>query len=242
MISISHTCCCLICGAALFCGITPLEATAAAAVRTKRPSAEKTVDSYTITQRGDSYRVNISYPNLGIPVADAELAIWAREQAAAFTDSVKMLSTPIPYGLTITYETKTASSKVVSVIFFISTSTGGSHPEPGLATFVYTQKDGHRLSYSDIFMNSVGLLEAFSTLCRDSLASQLGDRAVADMLKAGTEPDLVNFDLFTLTKDGVRIYFPPYQAAPYSAGYLAVSIPLDKLSEFKPQTAFWDKD
>lgn len=238
--SILHTCCCLVFGVALFCGMPPIDA--AAAARTKQPPSTKPIDSYTITQRGDSYRVNISYPNLGIPVADAELAIWAREQAAAFTDSVKMIDAPIPYGLTVTYETKIASSRVVSVVFFISTSTGGAHPEPGLATFVYTQKDGRRLSYSDIFMKSEGLLDAFSALCRSSLAEQLGERAITDMLEAGTAPELANFDLFALTKEGVRIYFPPYQAAPYSEGYLSVSIPLEKLSEFKPQTAFWDKN
>lgn len=240
MTTILHTCCCLAFGMVLFGGMPISDAVAAA--RPKQPLSVKPVDSYTITQRGDSYRVNISYPNLGIPVADAELAIWAREQAAAFTDSVKMISAPIPYGLTITYETQTASSRVVSVVFFISTSTGGAHPEPGLATFVYTQKDGRRLSYSDIFMKSEGLFEAFSSLCRSSLAEQLGSRAVTDMLEAGTAPEVANFDLFALTKDGVRIFFPPYQAAPYSEGYLTVSIPLEKLSEFKPQMAFWDKN
>lgn len=237
MATILRACCCILCGAVFLCAIAPDEAVAARV----KPSSVKAVDSYTITQRGDGYRVNISYPNLGIPVADAELAIWAREQAATFADSVKLISPPIPYGLTITYETETAPSGIVSVIFFISTSMGGAHPEPGLATFVYTPKDGRRLSYSDIFMNAEGLLEAFSTVCRASLAEQLGNRAVADMLEAGTEPDVVNFDLFALTKEGLRIYFPPYQAAPYSEGYLTVSIPLEKLSEFKPQMAFWAK-
>lgn len=238
MTPLLHTCRCFACACALL--LVAAVPGDAAVARVKQPPAAQPVDSYTITQRGDGYRVSISYPNLGIPIADAELAIWARDQAATFIDSVKPLSTPIPYGLSITYETRTASSKVISVVFFINTSTGGAYPEPGLATFVYTRKDGRRLSYPDVFSNSNGLLEAISALCRESLAAQLGNRAEKDMLDAGTAPDFANFELFALTDEGLRIYFPPYQVAPYSEGYLWVSIPLGKLSGFKPQMDFWD--
>ncbi|MDL2210140.1 DUF3298 and DUF4163 domain-containing protein [Desulfovibrio sp. OttesenSCG-928-O18] len=210
----------------------------------QKPSAAKAVDSFTITQRGDRYRINISYPLLGHAVADAELSIWAREQATAFAESVQMLPAPmpLPYELSITYETIKASSKVVSVIFYISASMGGAHPEPGLATFVYAARDGRRLSYADLFTNQDGMLQTFSEICRDTLAAQLGERVADDMLKAGTTPDMANFDLFVPTASGLRIYFPPYQAAPYSEGYLNVAIPLEKLSAFKPQLSFWDKD
>lgn len=207
------------------------------------PSETRSVDSFTITQRGDGYRVSISYPQLGIAIADAELGIWAREQAAAFTDSVKLIPTPpaVPYELLITYETLKASSRVISAVFFISTAMGGAHPEPGLATFVYDNRDGRRLSYSDVFATQEGLPRALATFCREALAKQLGDRAVADMLEAGTAPEIANFDLFALVGSGVRIYFPPYQAAPYSEGYLNVTVPLEELTKFKPHLAFWDK-
>ncbi|CAK7038730.1 MAG: Peptidoglycan-N-acetylmuramic acid deacetylase PdaC [Desulfovibrio sp.] len=243
-----RACCCATLATAF--AFSPCSVEAATAARPKQPAQArqagqaKRVDSYTITQRGDGYRINISYPNLDIAAADAELSIWAREQAAAFANGVNMLSSsmPMPCELTVSYETLTASSKVVSVVFFISTAMGGAHPEPGLATFVYTKKDGRRLSYSNIFMSDDGLLETLSAICRESLAAQLGSRAVPEMLQAGTTPDIVNFDLFSLTKDGLRIYFPPYQAAPYSEGYLTVTIPLDKLQKFKPQISFWDKE
>ena len=207
------------------------------------PSSLKNVDSYTITQREDTYRVNISYPQVGNPVADAELSIWAREQATAFTDSVKMIPTPpaVPYELFITYETLQASSRVISIVFFISTTTGGVHPEPGLATFVYDRLDGRRLSYGDVFANQDKMPQALSSICRASLTERLGDRVVPDMLEAGTAPEMTNFDLFALDSAGLRVYFPPYQAAPYSEGYLNVTVPLDELTNFKPHLAFWGK-
>ena len=201
------------------------------------------VDSYTITQRGDGYRVNISYPQTGNPVADAELAIWAQEQAAAFTDAVRLIPTPppVPYELSIAYETVHTPSRIFSVIFYISTAMGGPHPEPGLATFAYDKRDGRRLSYADLFMSQDDLPQTFSDICHEVLKTRLGDRAVKAMLKAGTAPDMANFDLFILVKEGIRIYFPPYQAASYEEGYLDVTIPLGELAKFKPHMAFWDQ-
>lgn len=236
----------------VFCGFLALlfavGENATAFAQEKRPSGNRaapknTVDSYTITQRGDGFRINITYPQVGNPVADAELAIWAREQASAFTDSVSLIPTPppVPYELFITYETLKASSRVISVVFFISTAMGGAHPEPGMATFVYDIRDGRRLSYSTLFTNREELAHAFSAICKTSLTEQLGDRVVRDMLEAGTAPDMANFDLFAVSRNGIRIYFPPYQAAPYSEGYLAVPIPLADLARFSPHTAFWDK-
>lgn len=237
---------CAFCGILFLALLNPSSARAAkpraAPVQLKPTSQPQKVDSYTLTQRGDGYRVTISYPQVGNPVADAELAIWAREQAVAFTDSVRMIPMlpAVPYELAISYETVNASSRATSIVFFIGTAMGGVHPEPGMATFVYDKRDGRRLSYGDLLMNQEGLVEAFSTYCRAALAEQLGDRAVTSMLEAGTEPNMSNFDLFALSPNGIRIYFPPYQAAPYSEGYLNVSIPLGYLAAFKPQIKFWD--
>lgn len=203
--------------------------------------ARPKVDSVTLSQRGDHYRINITYPQLGTPAADAEISIWARDQAATFIESVQQIPTPlpIPYELTIGYETITASPRAVSAVFTITTYMGGTHPMPGLATFAYNRKDGRRLTYGDIFLNMDGVLDAFSTLCRESLSAQLGSRVDSRMLEEGTTPDMANFDLFAVTATGLRIYFPPYQAAPGNEGYLHVDIPLEKLTQFKPQRSFW---
>lgn len=223
-------------------GTAPVSAAEKAPARQRAGSPDKSVDSYTLTQRGDSYRITIAYPQVGNPAADAELAIWAREQASAFTDGIRLIPTPppVPYELFITYETLKASSHVISVVFFISTSMGGAHPEPGMATFIYDKRDGRRLSYNDLFMTRDGIPEALSAICRKSLTEQLGDQADTAMLHAGTTPDMTNFDLFSLVRNGIRIYFPPYQAAPYSEGYLNVTIPLSELADFSPHAAFWD--
>lgn len=238
---------------AFFCGIllpllvaaaNPTPASDKVSLQQRNEPPAQALDSFTITHRSDGYRVHITYPQLGNTVADAELAIWAREQASAFIHAVGMIPTPppTPYELEISYEMVKASSRVISVVFFISTSMGGAHPEPGMATFVYDKHDGRRLSYNDLFINrdNSELVRSFSAICRQSLAEQLDGGLDAAMLNAGTAPDMANFDLFALTPNGIRVYFPPYQAAPYSAGYLNVTIPLADLAAFSPLTVFWD--
>lgn len=184
----------------------------------------------------EACKVDITYPLLGNAVADTELTIWVREQAATFTEAVDRIpvSLPTPCELTISYESRWATSKLLSVVFYISTAMGGVTPEAGLATFVYDISTGRRLSYGDIFMHPEALPQRLSTLCKESLLNQLGPLAKRDMIEAGTAPDWANFDLFALEPDRLIIHFPPYQAAPYEAGYLTVTIPFDQLKEFKP--------
>ncbi len=209
-----------------------------------RLAMEKRVDSFTIIQRNERYRVNISYPSIGNAVADEELAIWARDQANAFIKGVEQISpsSPLPYELAIAYDMHVASPRVLSIIFTISTALGGARPESGLATFVYDRRDGRRLTYDTLFLQRDGLLQALSEACVKSLREQLHEKAHPDMIKAGTAPEIVNFDLFTLSPQGLVVYFPPYQVAPYSEGVMKVAIPVQSLEAFKPQLSFWNKE
>ncbi len=220
--------------AGLLCA--PLGAQAAAA-RTDRVQTE----AFTITQRSDKYRVHISYPSIGNTVADTELAIWATGQSTLFIRGIEDLPTAFPYELTISYSLQNASPRVASVIFTISTYTGGAHPEPGMATFVYDLSNGRLLSYADIFRDTKGLLPFLSSYCRAELTKKLGDGPEGSMIKAGTEEDMVNFDLFSLNAGGLVVHFPPYQVAPYASGYQEVHIPLEKLTPFAPLLPLWGK-
>ncbi len=213
--------------------------------RAKQAAAEKKVDAFTIIQRTDRYRVNISYPAIGNAVADEELAIWARDQANAFVRGVEQIPvpSPLPYELAIDYDTQVASPRVISIIFTISASTAGAQPEPGgLATFVFDRQNGRRLTYENLFLRQDGLLDALSEYCAKALREQLGEKVRPDMVKAGTAPEIANFDMFALSSQGLVIYFPPYQVAPYSEGYLRVTVPVNVLEPFKPQMFFWNKE
>ena len=62
-----------------------------------------------------------------------------------------------------------------------------------------------------------------------------------DMLRSGTAPEAENFSSFALTPEGIRIFFQPYQVAPWAAGPQVVDIPLDALADAGPRLSLWGK-
>ena len=57
--------------------------------------------------------------------------------------------------------------------------------------------------------------------------------------QAGTTPDAENFQVFLLEKDGLTVYFNPYQVAPWSEGVPSVGLTLRELTDARPKSAFW---
>ena len=66
-------------------------------------------------------------------------------------------------------------------------------------------------------------------------------KAIDDMLRSGTAPEAENFSSFALTPEGIRIFFQPYQVAPWAAGSQVVDIPLDALADAGPRLSLWGK-
>ncbi|MFR5645408.1 MAG: RsiV family protein [Bilophila wadsworthia] len=54
-------------------------------------------------------------------------------------------------------------------------------------------------------------------------------------------PEAENFSSFALTPEGIRIFFQPYQVAPWAAGSQVVDIPLDALADAGPRLSLWGK-
>ena len=50
-----------------------------------------------------------------------------------------------------------------------------------------------------------------------------------------------NFANIALIPGGVRVYFQPYQVAPWSAGTQIVDIPLEKLKDARPLMDLWGR-
>ena len=67
----------------------------------------------------------------------------------------------------------------------------------------------------------------------------LGGGRVDSMIHDGTEPLADNFSALALVPGGVRVYFQPYQVAPWAAGTQRVFIPLEKLAPAGPLHLLW---
>ena len=78
-----------------------------------------------------------------------------------------------------------------------------------------------------------------SAWSRKKLARTLGEDADEDMIRDGVAPDLRNFANLTLTPQGLRIEFQPYQVAPWSAGPQRVDMPLAELAAAGPEALIW---
>ncbi len=187
------------------------------------------------------YTLRVEYPSFGVPSVDRELALWARRQVDTFTHGLESIpaTDASHFTLDISYSYIEPSTKCSSVLFYISTDTGGSQPDVGMATFTYDMTSGKALEYSDIFMESPALLPFFSSYSQKVLFRRPWGKDHAGRIQTGTAADAINFTFFAITPTGLSLFFPAGQAGPFTLGTLEVAIPLSDLRAFRPQLALW---
>gem|GEM_PF-1291202 len=221
-------------------------------VRAAEPGAPRD-DEASITLREDDFDIDVRYPRLGQAAVDDDLARWAAHIVGAFrqglaepgTGAEPANGTPDPNAhhfvneLKVTYEVTRASARAVTVTFSIWTYTGGAHGNLDIITLSYDMASGARLAPEDIFADTEGALALLASYCYEALAEALGDDRAEDMLRSGTSPDADNYASLALTPEGVRVHFPPYQVAPWSAGPQLVDVPLGVLIDAGPRLELW---
>ena len=144
-----------------------------------------------------------------------------------------------PCELIGSYTLTRPSANALSIVFEIWTYTGGAHGNLDVIPLTYSLLSGQRLGLVDIFENVDKALEIMSAVSRKELATRLGGGRVDSMIHDGTEPLADNFSALALVPGGVRVYFQPYQVAPWAAGTQRVFIPLEKLAPAGPLHLLW---
>ncbi len=210
-------------------------------------------DEASITLREDDFDIDVRYPRLGQAAVDDDLARWAAHVVAAFRQGLAepeggaqpATGTPDPNvhrfvnELKVTYAVTRASARAATVTFSIWTYTGGAHGNLDIITLSYDMATGARLALEDMFADTEGALALLASYCYDALAETLGEDRAEDMLRGGTSPDADNYASLALTPEGVRVHFPPYQVAPWSAGPQQVDVPLTALLDAGPRLDIW---
>ena len=184
--------------------------------------------------------VSVHYPVLGIDTIDADLLEWAQQTAEAFMSEVAEMEHEHPYELKATYRI-VRSPKTVSVVWNVWNFTGGAHGNLDIVTFVYDTGTKQPVELHDLFSDEQSVLNLLSNLSHTKLAETLGTMADAEMIKSGTSPDLDNFACVVPTPEGVRVYFQPYQVAPWAAGPQEVNIALQELQDAGPKKIYWEQ-
>ncbi len=205
------------------------------------PAPASAGESREIAVTSDSLDIRFAYPELGIPLIDEDAKKWAEQTVQSFVAESQGVETTIPYELKGEYTVVRPSDKMLTIVWNVWTFTGGAHGMQEVATFSYDAKTGQPLDLESLFADPQQALNVFSTYSYAKLSASLGDMLVEDMLKSGTSPDLDNFTSFAPVPGGIRLYFQPYQVAPWAAGMQEVEVPLEDLEDAGPKLSYWDK-
>ncbi len=116
---------------------------------------------------------------------------------------------------------------IISYVFNIEMYTGGAHPNHYIKTINYDISNNQIIDIDYLIARNPDILNKLSVLSHDILLDKFknSDTYDVDMIQEGTSVTESNFQNFIFTKEGLKIYFPHYQVAPYSYGVIDITIP-----------------
>lgn len=194
--------------------------------------------------------INIRYPSVGSKQIDSDIRQWVTGIATAFEQSCNngnfaagagLDGERPPYELWGSYSVTSPSPAGLSITFEVWTYTGGAHGNLDVMTLNYSLLTGQRLGLVDLFEDPDAALHLMSTWAYNKLSRRLGGMRQEQMLRTGLNPVPENFASLTLTPQGIRINFQPYQVAPWAAGAQKVDMPLDQLLPASPLLRLWGR-
>jgi hypothetical protein len=137
--------------------------------------------------------------------------------------------------LNVSYTVALAQDDLVSIEFIVSSyEQGAAHPNSYSEVFNYDLKNGKQLKLRDLFKPGAKFLQPIAAYCIAELKKQMKSSDVgADdrWIGEGAAPAANNYAGWTITRQGLRIVFDPYQVAPYAAGRQYVLVPYSNLKD-----------
>lgn len=210
------------------------------------------------------YKIAVTLPTL--PASDKALADAMRATADnAKREFVQALPDPqeLPefanrqFDLLLDFKLAAQTPAFTSVRETGMADTGGAHPNPVQATFVFDRKSGKLITLDDLFAQPDDARKALANFARDNLLKKLMANApkpsegspaairewkanTVQMLDDGTKPTTVNYSAFVVragadanaASPGLTLVFPPYQVAPYVYGTQTVDVPASVFARF----------
>lgn len=188
-------------------------------------------DEYKIEEKTYDYKILIYYPITKYPTLNKNIKENILPYLKEFKSSLKYIPEQKNqyYSLIILYENYEYKN-YISYVFRIEDYTGGAHPNHRMYTVVYDKEKNKVISIEDLIKYNNQILNIFSKISREKLKNN--KRIVsASMFFEGTRPKKENFINFAFTKDGILLFYPYYQIAPYSEGEFNVIIPYDNINK-----------
>ena len=172
------------------------------------------------------YKIKAYYPDTGFTILDYKIG----NKIGEYIDTFKTQSSEINnidnqyYTLNILYDSYSCQD-YLSYVFYIEYYIGGAHPNNDIWTIVYDKSSNKVVTLDDLILTNSEFLKIVSEYSRNELLkNSLVDTS---MLLDGTKPKEDNFSRFVFSKEGILLFFPQYQVAPYSSGSFVVNVPYD---------------
>jgi len=146
---------------------------------------------------------------------------------------------PEPGGfIYVNYHLISASNGLLSILFDVSTYTGGAHPNTVHVPLNFDVNTGKALTFDDIFKPGVDVVNTLAVIATDELTHT--NRL---MFPEGATPKPENYQVWNFDLNNLIITFDPYQVMPYANGPQTVAIPyfelMDQLKPDSPLADFW---
>lgn len=168
---------------------------------------------------------------------DYQEKVWLDSaQAAEYTSIGKNTS------LYINYQPGIINNDFIAIHFDFSAYYGGAHPVQYFQQLNFDVTNKKILELQDLFRPNSNYIDQIAEYCRKDLLSRVEEiGSDSTMVLAGLAPEIDNFKDFELTSQGLKIYFAPYQVAPYASGPQEVKIPYTALEKILQPDGVWKK-
>ena len=198
----------------------------------------------TYTETSSSVSMKATWPRFGLVRADRESETIVKDITDRFrtaAEQERKLRDNDPTMPRLSCElvlegTVSGNGKVSGMLWNVYEYTGGAHGNIQVFSRNYACSDGRTVGLNDLFGNPKKALALMSELSRKKLLDQ---ELPQDMVKAGTTPEADNFSTFLVEKDGLTLYFNPYQVGPWAAGVVTVKLSLKELAAAQPNMIWW---
>lgn len=189
-----------------------------------------------IVKRSDNprYKLNIYYPYTSYELLNKTIEEKIKTEINLLLDAIKEYGVRPNqyYSLFINYD-KYSYKNFLSYVFYISSYTGGAHPNNTIWTISYDIDTNEIIDINDLIKKDPTILDTLSSYSKSALKKdkRFNDTSsdIKEMIDEGTKPNVDNFKNFAFSNDGLIIFFEQYQVAPYSFGNFEVVIPYSKL-------------
>lgn len=189
------------------------------------------------------FEIDVNYPTAiwQYPFAEQTVDTFLNDYKTQFMQSYTPVDHAGAYAnfwtLSFDYQVFNHSQSIMSLLFSISTYTGGAHPNYDFHTFTFDLQKNTEITLDNLFVKGSNPWATIAPIVQQSLETQLATEIGSPLVDTdkqaitdGTGEDPQNYQNFVLDGDSLVFHFPPYQVAAYAAGPQSVSIPLSSLS------------